>query len=95
MDARQALTPQQKIFVEAIKSGVDKTRAAELAGYSHPAVDGCRQLKKPKVQAALNGTTIEKAEKVEKKVKKTSCEELRVCMIRLAEVLSDFLESKL
>jgi phage terminase small subunit len=49
----QILSPQQKIFVDALLRGQTQTMAARLAGYGYPHVEGHKQMKSPRVRDAL------------------------------------------
>ena len=48
-----ALTEKEKLFCEALIKGQPQTIAARSAGFTHPAVEASRLLKKDKIQGAL------------------------------------------
>lgn len=47
------LSDKQLIFVRALAEGHKQTKAAEMAGYSHPAVEGHRLMRLPHIVASV------------------------------------------
>lgn len=53
--AYSALTPKQKLFVDAyLASGYNASEAARKAGYKNPAEEGCRLLRNVNIKAAID-----------------------------------------
>lgn len=51
------LTDKQETFVEHVINGIDRTKAAELAGFAFPSRDSYRLMQNPRITAAIHAAT--------------------------------------